>query len=65
MQAIPLFRRCKSTVNEVRIAEEEALADSTLHPQMITLGIVTGMELPTSPYNFRRGKGEALDNSSE
>jgi len=65
MQATPLFRRCKSTVNGVRISEEEGLADSTLRPQMITLGSITGMELPTGPYTFRRGNGEALDNSSE
>ena len=65
MQAIPLFRRCKGTVNGVRISDEEALADSTLRPQMITLGSVTGMELPTGPYTFRRGSGEALDNSSK
>ncbi len=65
IQATPLFRRCKSTINGVRISEEEALADSTLRPQMITLGSITGMELPTGPYTFRRGNGEALDNSSE
>lgn len=46
-------------------AVPEALADSTLRPQMINLGSVTGMELPTGPYTFRRGNGEALDNSSE
>ena len=65
MKAVPLFRRCKSTVRGVRISDEEALADSTLRPQMITLGSITGMELPTGPYTFRRGNGEALDNSSE
>lgn len=32
---------------------------------MITLGSITGIELPTSPYTFRRGNGEALDNSSK
>ena len=65
MKAVPLFRRCKSTVHGVQISDEEALADSTLRPQMITLGSITGMELPTGPYTFRRGNGEALDNSSE
>ena len=39
--------------------------DEEFRPQMITLGSVTGMELPTGPYTFRRGNGEALDNSSE
>lgn len=65
MQAVSLFRRCKSIVDGVRITDEKALVDSTLRPQMITLENVTGMELPTGPYTFRRGNGEALDNSSE
>ena len=65
MKAVPLFRRCKSTVHGVQISDEEALADSTLRPQMITLGSITSMELPTGPYTFRRSNGEALDNSSE
>ncbi len=61
----PLFRRCKSTVNCVQISEDEALADNTLRLQMINLGSLTGMELPTGPYTFRRGNGQALDNSSK
>ena len=61
----PLFRRCKNTVTNVQISEEEALADSTLRPQMTNIGSITGMELPTGPYTFRRGNGQALDNSSE
>ncbi len=65
MQSVPLFRRCKSILNGVGISDKEALADSTLRPQMINLGSVTGMELPTGPCTFRRGNGEALDNSSE
>ncbi|KAL9632741.1 MAG: hypothetical protein Q9164_005133 [Protoblastenia rupestris] len=32
---------------------------------MNNLGSITGMELPTGPYTFRRGSGQALDNSSE
>ena len=61
----PLFRRCKSTVNSVQISEDKALADTTLRPQMTNLGVITGMELPTGPYTFRRGNGQALDNSSK
>ena len=60
----PLFRRCKNTVKSVQISDEQALADSTLRPQMTNLGSITGMELPTGPYTFRRGNGQALDNSS-
>jgi len=61
----PLFRRCKNAVRGVQISEEEALADTTLRRQMTDLGSITGMELPTGPYTFRRGNGQALDNSSE
>ncbi len=61
----PLFRRCRNTVRNVHISEEEPLADTTLRPQMTNLGVITGMELPTGPYTFRRGNGQALDNSSK
>lgn len=65
MHDVPLFRRSKPTVNGVRISDDEALPDSTLRSRMINLGSVTGMELPTGLYTFRRGNSEALDNSSE
>ena len=64
MQATPLFRRWVRTVDGVRISPKEALTYSTLRPQLTTLGSVTGIELPTTPYTFRRGNGEALDTSS-
>ena len=64
MAEMPLFRRCKHTVEGIQITEQ-ALADTTLRPQMINLGSITGMELPTGPYTFRRGNGQALDNSSK
>ena len=60
----PLFRRYKNTVKNVQISEEEALANTTLRLQMTNLGIITGMELPTGLYIFRRGNGQALNNSS-
>jgi len=59
-----LFRRCKNTVRNVQISEEEALADTTLRSQIINLGVITGIELLTGPYIFRRNNGQALDNSS-
>ena len=61
----PLFRRYKNIVRGIQISEEEVLANTTLRPQTIDLGSITGMELPTGPYTFRRGNGHALDNSSE
>ncbi len=60
-----IFRRCKHIVNCVQISEDEALTNNTLRSQMIKLGSLTNMELPTSPYTFRRGNGQALDNSSK
>ena len=44
MKAVLLFRQCKNTVNGVRISDEEALADSTLRPQMINLGSIHDFE---------------------
>lgn len=65
MHDVPLFRRSKPTANGVRISDDEALPDSTLRSRMTTLGSVTGIELPTGLYTFRRGNSEALDNSSK
>ena len=59
MKAVPLFHRCKTTMNDVRISDEVALADSILYPQMINLESITSKKLPTSPYTFRRGSEEA------
>ena len=61
----PVFRRCKNIVRGVQISKDEALTDNTLRSQMTDLGSLTGMELPTGPYTFRRGNGQALDNSSK
>lgn len=65
MGHIPLFRRSENTVNGIRISNDQALPDSALRSWMVKLGSITGMELPTGPYTFRRGNGEALDNSSK
>lgn len=64
VQGMPVFRRWESTIHGAQISEAKALAYTTLRPQMVDLGTITGMELPTNPYTFRRGNGEALDNSS-
>lgn len=53
----PLFRHCKNTADGVRICNEQALADTTLRPPIASLGSITGMELPTVLYTFRRGSG--------
>ena len=58
VQGMPVFRRWKSTIHGVQVSEVEALADITFRPQMITLGSVTGMELPTGPCTFRCGNGK-------
>ena len=59
-----LFRRHGNTVKSIQISDEQALADSILRSQMITLGSIIGMKLLTGSYTFRRGNGQALDNSS-
>ncbi|MCJ1275146.1 hypothetical protein MMC21_002946 [Puttea exsequens] len=56
----PLFRRCQNAASGVQNSEEEALTDTTLRRQMTALGSITGIELPTGPYTFRRGNGQAL-----
>ena len=61
----PVFRRSERTVYGIQISSQDALPDSCLRSRMIKLGRVTGMELPTGPYTFRRGAGEALDASSK
>lgn len=61
----PLVRRCKNAVENIQISEEQALAPSTLRSQMTNFGSITGMELPTVPYTFRRGNGQAFDNSNK
>jgi len=61
----PLFRRCKSTVKGVQISNEKILANTTLRPQMNHLESIIDMKLPTDSYIFRRGNGQALDNSSK
>ncbi|KAI9888214.1 MAG: hypothetical protein M1814_001087 [Vezdaea aestivalis] len=61
---VPVFRRSVRTILGVTISKTAALADGWLRSHMYTLGNVTGIDLPTGPYTFRRGNGEALDNSS-
>jgi len=48
-----------------RLDEVAAWTDDMLRSQLRKLGQVTGIELPVGPYCFRRGAGEALDNSSK
>lgn len=59
-----IIQTLQDTVRNVQISEEEALADTTLRSQIINLGVITGIELLTGPYIFRRNNGQALDNSS-
>ena len=61
----PIFRRSMQTVSGDRISPDEFWTTGVLRSRMITLGNITGMELPTGAYTFRRGNGEALDNSSK
>ncbi|MCJ1473139.1 hypothetical protein MMC13_001790 [Lambiella insularis] len=60
----PIFRRSLQTVSGNRISPDEFWTTGVLHSRMVTLGNITGIELPTGAYTFRRGNGESLDNSS-
>ncbi|KAJ9646989.1 hypothetical protein H2199_001975 [Coniosporium tulheliwenetii] len=63
MEDVPLFRKSERTAHGIELSSD-TLPYSTLRPRMRTLGEVTGIELPVGAYCFRRGNGEALDNSS-
>ena len=59
-----LFRRLERDVHGLKVSQTSA-TDSWLRRQLSQLGEATGFELPVGPYCFRRGNGEALDNSSK
>lgn len=65
MSAVPLFRRLEKTVRGLSVSSTATATDSWLRGALAKLGAVTGFELTVRPYCFRRGNGEALDNSSE
>ena len=60
-----LFAQSCPTARGVEISGEKPISAGTLRQRMLDLGVVTGMELPTGAYTFRRGNAEALDCSSE
>lgn len=64
MTGVPIFRRLERTVHGVGVSPSAAATDNWLRERLATLGAVTGFALPVGPYCFRRGNGEALDNSS-
>jgi hypothetical protein len=64
MAEVPLFRRLERTVQGFQVSEDAGATDTWLRESMAKLGAITGFELPVGPYCFRRGAGEALDNSS-
>ena len=65
MSAVPLFRRLETNVLGLCVSSNAAATDNWLRGALAKLGAVTGFELTVRPYCFRRGNGEALDNSSE
>ncbi|KAF2158757.1 hypothetical protein M409DRAFT_30718 [Zasmidium cellare ATCC 36951] len=62
--AIPLFRRLKSSVHGLVMSEDVCATDDWLRDKLKTLSDVVGFDLPTGPYSFRRGAGEAFDSSN-
>ena len=61
----PIFRRSEYTVQGTRISEREPWTPSALSTRLKRVGAITGIDLPTGAYTFRRGNGEALDSSSK
>lgn len=61
---VPLFCQSELMVHRVQMSCDQDFPDSTLHPCLKTLGDVTSIEPSVGTYCFRRGNGEALDNSS-
>ena len=61
----PIFRRTEQTVRGTQISKCEPWTATSLSARLKRVGIVTGMDLPTGAYTFRRGNGEALDSSSK
>ena len=60
----PLFRSLKRSYRGSEVSDTATITDKWLRERMKHLGEVTGFALPVGPYCFRRGNGEALDNSS-
>ena len=61
----PIFRRSARTVQGIRISESEPWTPGILNKSLKSVGVVTGMDLPTGAYTFCRGNGEALENSGK
>ena len=61
----PIFRRSERTAQGIRISESEPWTPGMLNKSLKSVGIATGIDLPIGAYTFRRGNGEALENSGK
>jgi hypothetical protein len=61
---MPLFRGLEGSYQGIKVSDTATTTATWLRERMKHLGEVTGFALPVGPYCFRRGNGEALDNSS-
>ena len=61
---LPLFRGLEGSYQGIKVSDTATITAKWLRERMKHLGEVTGFALPVGPYCFRRGNGEALDNSS-
>ncbi|KAK0858525.1 hypothetical protein LTR87_017765 [Friedmanniomyces endolithicus] len=59
----PIFRTVVKTANGYEVSPTDAATYDWLNQQLKRLGAETGFELPVGAYAFRRGSGEALDDS--
>ena len=61
---MPIFRSLERSYQGKKVSETATITAQWLREKMKHLGEVAGFALPVGPYCFRRGNGEALDNSS-
>ena len=61
---MPLFRGLEGSYQGIKVSDTATITATWLRERMKYLGEVTGFKLPVGPYCFRRGNGEALNNSS-
>ena len=61
---MPIFRSLERSYEGMKVSKTATLTSQWLRESLKHLGEVTGFLFPVGPYCFRRGNGEALDNSS-
>lgn len=61
----PVFRSCERALEGIRISSDQPLTSDFISSKIKLAAKITGIKAPVGPYTFRRGAGEAFDNSSK